>query len=106
MAAPATPSNSNAPASAPDPAVKLQTFWNNYQVPIYVLCIAIILGIVGRGLWQRMAAHKEAHIESEYSAATTPEALKAFAAAHPGHTLAGAADLQLADKAYAAERYS
>ena len=105
MAAQATPTDSNTPAT-PSPEEKLQSFWKNYQTPIVVLCAAVIIGISGRGLWQRLQTSKEADVEAEYAAATTPESLKSFAAAHEGHPLAGAADLQLADKAYAAEKYS
>lgn len=108
MAVPATPSSpdASAPAPTPSPEQKLQGFWKNYQVPIAVLCVAIIIGIAGRGLWVKMQQSKEASIEADFAAASTPESLKTFAAAHEGHALAGAAYVRIADKAYTDAQYA
>jgi len=81
---------------------KLHLFWKNNGTAVLVLCSLVLLGIVGKGGWDYLAAQKEAGIENDYAAATTPEQLKAFIATHAGHTLAGVAQLHLADDAYAA----
>ena len=58
----------------------------------------------GQGVWEYVARQHEADIEKEYAAASTPDKLKAFAAAHPDHSLAGIALLIAADEAYAADK--
>ena len=53
-----------------------------------------------------MAANKEQDIQQAYAAATTPDKLQAFAAAHADHLLAGVARLRVADDAYAAGKFT
>lgn len=114
MSTPATPS---APQSAGDdrnlvavdpnytPVTfedKLHLTWKKYGNVILALCGLVVLGILGWGGWDYLARQKEVDVESAYAAATTPEQLKAFVAAHPEHALGGLAQLRIADEAYAA----
>jgi hypothetical protein len=113
MSTSATPSNPT-PAGddrnlvAVDPATaatfedKVNLFWKKNRTVVVVLCILIVLVIVGREGWNYMNRQKELEVEKAYAAATTPEQLKAFAAAHPDHALAGIAQLRMADDAYKA----
>lgn len=81
---------------------KLHTFWKKNGTAVIVLCALVLVGIIAKGGWDYMAAQKEADVQKDYAAATTPEKLKAFAAAHADHTLGAVAQLRLADDAYAA----
>lgn len=81
---------------------KLHLFWNKNGNAVLVLFGLIILGILAKGGWEYLAHQKELEIEKAYAAATTPEQLTAFAAAHPSHPLGGIAQLRNADTAYAA----
>ena len=114
MTTPATPS---APKSAGDdrnlvavdanyiaPTLedKLNLFWKNNGNAVLVLIGLVVLGIIGKGGWDYLQGQKELDVEKAYAAATTPEAQKAFAAAHADHSLAGITHLRLADEAYAA----
>src|SRR4051812_13730306 len=85
---------------------QLQVFWQKNGKAVIIVCAGIILGVIGRGVWQYFGRQKELDIEKEYSAATTPEQRKAFAAAHPDHTLGAIAQVQVADDAYAAGKYA
>jgi predicted negative regulator of RcsB-dependent stress response len=110
----ATPSDPQSAGDARDPVAaeqnpialtfedKLQLFWRRHRTLIIVLCVATALAIIGVGAWDSFEAKEEADLEQAYAAASTPESLKAFADAHPEHTLAGAACLRLADDAFAA----
>ncbi len=109
----ATPSDpKTTPAGQPvaDPGLtfgdNLQQLWTKHSNLITTVCVVILLGILGKGGWDFYQAQREAGIESNYAAATTPDKLKAFASANAGHTLAGVAALQLADGDYAAGRYA
>jgi len=85
---------------------KLNQFWQRNRAIVLGLCIVVLLAILGKGLWERMQAKHEGAIEAEYAQAATPDQLRAFAAAHPGHALAGIAQLRIADEAYAAGKAS
>lgn len=85
---------------------KLHAFWEKNSTAVWVLFAGVILAVAGKGLWEYMARQKELGIEQAYAAATTPEQLKSFSAANPGHSLAGIAQLRLADDAYAAGKYA
>lgn len=87
---------------APSLEDKLQGFWKKNGTAVIVLCVLVLAGIVAKGGWDYMAEQKEADVQKDYAAATTPEKLKAFAAAHIGHSLGAVAQLRLADDAYAA----
>lgn len=85
---------------------KLQVFWEKNGKAVIILCVAVILGVVARGLWQYFAKQRELEVEKDYAAATTPEQLKAFASSHSGHTLAAIAQLRMADDAYTAGKFA
>ena len=117
MTTPATPSSPKPAADdrnlvAVDAATavgleeKLHVFWQKNGVAVLVLCGLVLLGIIAKGGWDYLNRQKELDVEKDYAAATTPEARKAFAAAHPEHSLAGIAQLRLADDAYAAGKFA
>ncbi len=85
---------------------KLHVFWAKNGTVVLVLCGLVLLGIIAKGGWDYLARQKELDVEKDYAAATTPEARKAFAAAHPDHSLAGIAQLRLADEAYTAGKFA
>jgi hypothetical protein len=87
---------------APSVEDRIRLFWEkNRQLGLGVL-VAVLVAIVAKGGWDYLETQKELETQQAYAAAGTPEKLKAFAAAHPDHPLAGVAQLQLADQAYAA----
>jgi hypothetical protein len=81
---------------------KLHLFWDKNRNAILLLCVGIALVIVGKGIWEYLEREKEIKIGQAYAAATTPEQLKAFAAANPGHALEAVAQIRMADDAYKA----
>ncbi|MBI5768416.1 MAG: hypothetical protein HZA93_11520 [Verrucomicrobia bacterium] len=81
---------------------KVHLFWQKNGTAVLACCGLVVLGFLAKGGWDYMAAQKELGIEKDYAAATTPDQLKAFAASHTGHSLAGIALLRVADEAYAA----
>jgi hypothetical protein len=81
---------------------KLQLFWKNYGTAVLSLCGLVFVGILAKGGWDYLQAGKEADVQKAYAAAATSDQLKTFAAAHAEHTLAGVAQLRLADEAYTA----
>lgn len=82
----------------------LRIFWKKNGKSIMALVVVVLLGILGKGLWDYSQAQKELEIGRAYAAATTAAQLKAFASSHSGHALAGIARLQVADEDYAAGR--
>jgi len=112
------PSSEKATASTPQPAAPakpsalelptaehLQSFWERNRNVVFVGFAAVILAILARGGYEQVVARREAGIAADFSAATTPDKLRAFARDHGRHPLAGAALLELADQAYAAGRF-
>lgn len=87
---------------APSFEDKMERLWTNYRTPLLAGCALVLLAFVGKGAWDYFARQKELEIGRAYAAATTPEQLKSFAAAHPQHSLAGIAQIRIADDAYAA----
>ena len=81
---------------------KAQLFWKRNRTLVLGFCGVVLLVIVGKGAWDYLAREKELEIEKAYAAAVTSEQLKAFTAANPNHTLAGIAQLRIADEAYEA----
>jgi len=117
MTTPAVPSNfkpsgdeRNAAAGesavAPSSEEKLHRFWKNNGRTVVTVCVAILIAIIARGAWDLYGGQREKAVEADYAAADTPEKLGAFAAANPGHVLAGIAFLRLADDAYAAGKFA
>ena len=85
---------------------RLRIFWQKNGKSVLALVVLAVIAILAKGAWDYRAAQKEGELQQAYAAATTPEQLKAFANAHPGHVLAGVARLRLADDDYAAGKSS
>lgn len=85
---------------------RLRIFWQKNGKTVTALIVVVLLAILAKGGWDYLAAQKEQELGREYATASTPEQLKAFAAAHADHLLAGIARLRLADGDYAAGRSS
>jgi hypothetical protein len=81
---------------------RMHLFWQKNGTAVLVVIGLIVVGIVGWGGYGYLQRQKEREIEDAFAAAKTSEQLKAFAAAHPEHTLAGIGYLTIADEAYAA----
>lgn len=81
---------------------RLRIFWQKHGKSVLALVVLAVVAILAKGAWDYRAAQKEQDLQRDYSAASTPEQLKAFATAHAGHVLAGVARLRLADDDYAA----
>jgi hypothetical protein len=79
---------------------KAQLFWKRNRNVVLGVCAVVIIAILAKGGWDYLARQKELDVEKAYAAATTPEQLKAFAAANPNHALGGIAQLRIADEAY------
>jgi hypothetical protein len=87
---------------APSFEDKLHIFWKNNGTVVLALCGLVFVGIIAKGGWDYMQKQKELEIEGAYAKATTSDQLKAFASANADHSLAGVAQLRLADEAYTA----
>jgi len=87
---------------APSFEDKLNLFWTKNGTAVLVLCGLVVVGILAKGGWDYLQGQKELDIKKAYAAATTSDQLKSFAAAHTEHSLAGVAQLRLADEAYTA----
>jgi hypothetical protein len=81
---------------------RMHLFWKNNGNSVLIFCGLVIVGFIVKGGWDYVSAQKELGVQKDYVAATTPEQLKAFAASHTGHALAGLALLRVGDEAYAA----
>ena len=112
MITPATPPN---PKSAATPAVvhpvdsfaeKLHQFWQRNRSAFLTGCVLVLVGIFVRGGYDYYAQQREKDIERDYASAGTPDQLKAFAAAHAGHALAGVTWLTLGDDAFKSGNYA
>src|SRR5471032_1135940 len=101
-ALPTDPQNPGAPVAVAHPDEVLIGFWEKNREILVIACLLILAAIIGRAGWQYFNAQKELGVERDYAAAGNPEQLRAFAEAHPGHALAGVAELRLADSAYQA----
>ena len=95
-----TPASSDEPVTIESFEYRLHKFWENYSTAIYTLCAIVLIAIIGKGLYESYSKQHENQIGTDYAAASTNEKLKSFAAAHPGHQLAGIAKLRLADESY------
>lgn len=78
--------------------------WQKYGQAVVVAAAAVLLFYVGKIGWGFIDQQHEGSIEAQFARATTPQELRAFADSHPGHELAGVADVELGDQAYAAGR--
>jgi len=84
----------------------LMQAWQRYGNLIYVVCAIVAAGILGKGGWDYIIAQKELGIRHDFAECKTPDAFRAFATKHPGHPLAAAADLRVADEAYASGHFA
>jgi hypothetical protein len=93
-------------AAATSPAVtfedRVRTFWTGNRNVITGLCVGVALAIVAKGGWDYLQGQQETGVVEAYAAADSSDKLKAFVAAHASHSLAGVAQLRLADEAYQA----
>ena len=83
---------------------RLRIYWKKNASTVTAFVVIVLLAILAKGGWDYFAAQKELEIQRAYAAAGTPDQLKAFAAGHADHVLAGLAQLRLADESYAAGR--
>jgi hypothetical protein len=81
---------------------RIHLFWQKNRNLVVGACVAVLLAILAKGAWDYMARQKLLDVQKTYAAATTPDQLKAFVAAHPRHSLGALAQLRLADDAYTA----
>lgn len=103
MTDPATSADSQ-PAAEPHPDEQFRIFWQKYGKGVLALFAAAVLAVCAKGFWDYLAARRDASLQEEFAAADTPAKLRAFADAHAGETLAGVAELRLADEAYGSGR--
>lgn len=85
---------------------RLRLFWQRNSKAITAALVAVLLVIVAKGGWEYFQAEKEKDIGQAYAAASTSAQLRGFATTHAGHPLAGAAQLRLADEAYADGKFA
>lgn len=84
----------------------VRTMWEKNRNGIIVVCVAILLGILGREGWAFFSAARDRGVREEFAAAGSDAAkLEKFAAENSGHPLAGAALLLVADGKYEAGNY-
>ena len=105
MTTPHTPTDSKTAAIAPNHEETLKQAWERYGNTIYVICGAVALGILAKGGWDYLNKQKELGIQNEYAQCVTIESYRSFASNHPGHPLAGAAEVVVADISYAAGKF-
>ncbi|HUG10011.1 MAG TPA: tetratricopeptide repeat protein [Opitutaceae bacterium] len=85
---------------------QIQDFWKKNSRFILLLVIIGLAVIIGREVVQYMWKERERDISEAYGASDSSERLKAFAAEHEEHALAGFALLRVADEAYTASNYT
>jgi predicted negative regulator of RcsB-dependent stress response len=83
---------------------RLHRFWADNRSYITLLCAIIGLVVLAKYGWEYYQGQQEIETQAAYSAANSPDALKAFIGDHPNHVLAHIAELTLADQAYASGR--
>jgi hypothetical protein len=106
MTTPATPSDSNKTEIPTLREEHLTKAWERYGTFIYIVCGVVAAGILANGGWRYLNEQKELGIQKEYSQCVATDSFRSFAANHPGHPLAGAAELTVADYSYAAGKYA
>jgi outer membrane protein assembly factor BamD (BamD/ComL family) len=92
--------------AAPNFELTLRKFWEKNAKVVYLAIATVIVVILAQGGLKYFRASKEKDIASAYAKAISSEQLKTFASQHPDHVLGAAAQLRLADEAYAAGKYS
>jgi hypothetical protein len=90
----------------PDFGTTAQAIWDKNKGFIFVVCVLILLGIIGREGWQYFSDMRENSRQQDYARASDkPEQLIAFADSNSDHPLAGVAYLQVADQKFDAADY-
>jgi hypothetical protein len=103
---PATPSEPKQAEATLSTEEYLRQAWDRYGTFVYALCAVVAIGILGKGGLEYLNRQKELGIENEYALCVSTDSFRSFAAAHPGHPLTGAAELTVADYAYAGGRFA
>ena len=85
---------------------RLRQIWERYATAIYVLCGLVVAGMLAKGGLDYLNAQKELEIQREYTACTTPDSFKAFAAQHRNHPLGALVELKLADEAFLTGKFA
>jgi hypothetical protein len=85
---------------------RLHGFWEKNKQATYAFCAIVLVGYLAKAGWEYWSTRREQDIASDYAAATTPDSLRTFAAAHPDNILGAVAELRLADQAYAESRFT
>lgn len=94
------------PDYVPSLETAVQGFWAKNRQGVLIVCIVALLAIIGREVWQYVAASREQTVQAEYAKiADQPAKFAAFAEANAGHPLAGVAYLRLADEKFIAGDY-
>lgn len=104
-----SPTRAN-PAAAvpaePDFGTTAQAIWDKNKGFIFLVCVLVLLGIIGREGWQYFSEMRENSRQQDYARASDkPEQLIAFADSNSDHPLAGVAYLQVADQKFDAADY-
>lgn len=94
-----------APGTAASFEDRAYLFWKKYRNVVLGVALGILAAVLAFQVVRLLQARKEAEIGAAFAAATTAEAKRAFARAHPGHPLAGVALLAVADDSYAQARF-
>ena len=104
---PASPTpEGTTPVYQPAFETAVQGFWAKNRQGILIVMIVGLLVIIGREVWQQVAASREQDVQADYAKAGDQGArLEAFASANSGHTLGGVAYLRLADEKFSAGDY-
>jgi hypothetical protein len=85
---------------------RLRILWEKNSKLVVGLIGVVLLVILGQGAWEYFAEKKERDVRQAYAGASTTAQLKTFSDANPGHPLAAAAQLRIADEAYENGRYA
>jgi len=109
---PAAAATTAAPETAPVASVpsfehRLNAFWVKNRKLLFLLCAVVVVVIVAREVSAIGAVRSRERLAQTYAeAAATPEGLRRFAEDNAGLQLGGVAWLQVADTAYAADKFS
>ncbi len=100
------PPQSATPVYEPGFEAAIHDFWMKNRNLVLVLCGVALLTIMAREGWEYYAASHEQDVQAEYAKlADRTDKLATFAAANPGHALAGVAYLQVADEKFSNADY-
>jgi len=106
MTTPATPTDTKPAPSAPNHEETLREAWKRYGSFVYITCGVVALGILAKGGWEYLNVQKENGIQNEFAQCVTMDSYRTFVANHPGHPLAGAAEVTIADNAYSGGKFA